>query len=112
MVCQLVCVGMAVVVGGGGGEHLAVLMGGHRLGLPEVGSHGRHKKDMCSLFATRTREGQTTRKGLRSESGKEGGQRQVTGYRQQPQPTIQAAKQTSGQSFKQDVLPSFTRLGR
>lgn len=109
MVCQLVCVGMAVVVSGGGGEHLAVLMGGHRLGLPEVGSHGRHKKDMCSLFATRTREGLTMRKGLRSESGKEGGQRQVTGYRQQPttDKTRQAAKQTSGQSFKQDVPPSF-----
>lgn len=34
MVCQLVCVGVAVVVGGRGGEHLAVMMGGHRLGLP------------------------------------------------------------------------------
>lgn len=45
MVCQLVCVGMAVVVGGRGGEHLAVMMGGHRLGLPEVGSHDRCKEE-------------------------------------------------------------------
>lgn len=44
MVCQLVCVRVAVVVGGRGGEHLAVMMGGHRLGLPEVGSHGRYKE--------------------------------------------------------------------
>jgi hypothetical protein len=45
VVCQLVCVGMAVVVGGRGGEHLAVMMGGHRLGLPEVGPHDRDKEE-------------------------------------------------------------------
>ena len=37
MVCQLVCVGVSVVVGGRGGEHLAVLVSGHWLGTPEVG---------------------------------------------------------------------------
>ena len=40
MVSQLVSVGVSVVVGGSGGEHITVLVGGHGLGAPEVGLHG------------------------------------------------------------------------
>ena len=101
MVCQLVCVGVAVVVGGRGGEHLAVLMGGHRLGLPEVSSQvTKHKEGYVLTVrnddkraANDAEEGQERKR----ESGKEGGQRQVTGYRR---PTTTTTTATNKQPNK------------
>jgi hypothetical protein len=54
-----------MLVGGAGGEHLAVLVSGHGLGAPDVGLHRRGKRE-CSLLDTATAEGKDTGEPRRS----------------------------------------------
>jgi len=67
-----------MVVGRRGGEHLTVLMGGHRLGGSRSAWVAMRRKKRCILFATRTRERANDAQDGQQSERKEGGQRQVT----------------------------------
>ena len=49
VLCELMGVGMDVVVGGSGGEHLAVLVGSHGLGAPDVSLNRRMEREVLTV---------------------------------------------------------------